>query len=41
MTSLTILVLVGGGCLATAAWAVWKDPVSRQTRRRFLGANSR
>ena len=38
MTSLIIFLLVGGGCLATAAWAVWQDPASRQTLHRYLGA---
>ena len=41
MTSLIILLLVGGGCLTTAAWAVWQNPASRQTLRRYFRANSR
>ena len=41
MTSLIVLLLVGGGCLTTAVWAVWQDPVSRQTVRRYFGANGR
>ena len=39
MTSLIILLLVGGGCLTTAAWAIWQDRASRQTLRRYSGAD--
>jgi len=41
MTSLIIFLLVGGGCLTTAAWAVWQDPSSRQTMRRLFQPNGR
>ncbi len=41
MTALIILLLVGGGALTTAAWAIWHDPVTRQTLRRHFGANER
>ncbi|WP_267059111.1 hypothetical protein [Microbacterium sp. cx-59] len=39
MTSVIILVLVGSGCLATAAWATWRDPASRETLRQWFGAS--
>ena len=41
MTSLIVLVLVGSGCLATAAWAVWSDPASRRSMRQLFATNRR
>ena len=41
MTSLIIFLLVGGGCLTTAAWAVWQDPASRQAVRGLFQPNGR
>ncbi len=41
MTSMIILFLVGTGCLATAAWAVWRDPASRDSLRRAFGSRGR
>lgn len=37
MTSLIILVLVGGGCLATALWMLLRTPELRESVKRFLG----
>jgi hypothetical protein len=39
MTSVIVLVLVGSGCLATAAWATWRDPASRKTLRQWFGVS--
>ncbi|WP_458041757.1 MULTISPECIES: hypothetical protein [Bacteria] len=41
MTALIILLLVGGGALATTAWAIWQDPVTRQSLRRRFSASER
>ncbi|WP_315072492.1 hypothetical protein [uncultured Microbacterium sp.] len=38
MTSLIILILVGGACLAVTAWALWRTPATRDYLRRIFGA---